>query len=50
MGKLWKRWERNGNAAVVRAFAGAIVAIGIVVLLVVVSPGGIELFDTLKGM
>jgi hypothetical protein len=50
MSKLWVRMQRNGNAEVVKA---AFVAVGIIVLLValvIVSPGGIELFDTLKGM
>jgi len=50
VGNIWNRWERNGNASVVRAVGVAIVAIGIIVALVAVSPGGIELFDTLKGM
>jgi hypothetical protein len=50
MGKLWARWKRNGNAEVVKAAGLSIVAIGILVLLVIISPGGIELFDTLKGM
>lgn len=50
MGKLWARWERNGNAEVVKA---ALVAVGIIVLLVAlvaVAPGGLDLFNTLKGM
>lgn len=50
MSKLWARWERNGNAEVVKAGLVAVGIIALLVALVIVSPGGIDLFNTLKGM
>lgn len=50
MSKRWAEWKRNGNAEVVKAGFVAVGIIALLVALVIVSPGGIELFDTLKGM
>lgn len=45
---MWKRWERNGSADVVRAAVVAVVTIT-VLLLGIWAAGGLDLLDTLKG-
>jgi hypothetical protein len=48
MGKLWKRWERNGTAGALRALGWAVLTIAVIAVGVRLT-GGWELFDTLKG-
>jgi len=50
MGNRWNEWKRNGNAAVVKAAFVAFGIIALLVCLVAVAPGGLDLFNTLKGM
>jgi hypothetical protein len=49
MSKRWNEWKRNGNAEVVKVAGMAVLLIATIVALVAVSPGGLDLFDSLKG-
>ncbi len=48
MQKLWKRWERDGTAGVIKAAGWALLIIAIIVA-GVWATGGLEMFDSLKG-